>query len=750
MSKKELKFTVDSALLGELGEKLVESVHIALAELVKNSYDADSTRVEISFDENDKGNPRIIISDNGTGMSFESVQNYWMRIATTNKRTRNQSLVFGRPLTGAKGIGRFSCRRLGDKLTLITRGTKNNDLQGRQKDIQETTIIFPWIEEFTEGRDVTSILVQGEQKILDGAETGTTLIIEDIKDEWQKRGFNWLKRQLSVLAANQGTKRRDGFKIDPGFNVFLYAPDLEGDVIDLRDSLKKAGWGTLKAHINSKFQAVCTLDAMGLGRKTIISKEKFLGLKDINLELGILIEQRPFIRDLSILSKQTTKEIKRDWGGVQVYYKGFRVFPYGDDDWLEIDKDRGKRLAKPKYEELFKFAQSLRGINPQRVMLTLLEMNAFLGGVNIGEQSEGFEMKMNREGFIDSPEFDQLKRFIRFAIDWSMITREDQISQQAFQKVTTAREELENTIEQKISPKKVVEAAVSHIETQISNITRSLKPEQRKEVKESFKKATEVIRRQNESYQIQLSKLRLVASTSTLLYIFSHEVRSLLGLLRQSSSSLVEIADRTKEEELRVIAEEFHDLNSRLIDLLQLTSLVSASSSGKESTSLPIKDRIKQVVEVFDLIVTKYDIDIDYTDVPPNIHVELREAELFSIFLNVISNSIKAVIAGIFPKKIRIEAYMESGKSIIEIKDNGIGLSREKFDDVFIPFVFDPEGILYESLDKRLSENDKDVIGSGTGLGLSIVGEIVRVNGGEINFIDETEDWSTILRICLK
>ncbi len=39
----ELHFTVDSALLSELGEKLVETVHIALLELVKNAYDADAT-----------------------------------------------------------------------------------------------------------------------------------------------------------------------------------------------------------------------------------------------------------------------------------------------------------------------------------------------------------------------------------------------------------------------------------------------------------------------------------------------------------------------------------------------------------------------------------------------------------------------------------------------------------------------------------------------------------------------------------
>ena len=45
----DYKFTVDAELLRELGERLVGRPHIALAELIKNSYDADATKVEIGF-----------------------------------------------------------------------------------------------------------------------------------------------------------------------------------------------------------------------------------------------------------------------------------------------------------------------------------------------------------------------------------------------------------------------------------------------------------------------------------------------------------------------------------------------------------------------------------------------------------------------------------------------------------------------------------------------------------------------------
>lgn len=59
-------FSVDSALLRELGEKLVSTVHVALAELVKNAYDADATEVRISIKPNPTGGPTIVIEDTAT------------------------------------------------------------------------------------------------------------------------------------------------------------------------------------------------------------------------------------------------------------------------------------------------------------------------------------------------------------------------------------------------------------------------------------------------------------------------------------------------------------------------------------------------------------------------------------------------------------------------------------------------------------------------------------------------------------
>ena len=68
-----LPFTVDSELLKELGEGLVGKPYIALAELIKNGYDADASKVTIEFYPK---KDQIIVYDNGHGMNFDEFKKY--------------------------------------------------------------------------------------------------------------------------------------------------------------------------------------------------------------------------------------------------------------------------------------------------------------------------------------------------------------------------------------------------------------------------------------------------------------------------------------------------------------------------------------------------------------------------------------------------------------------------------------------------------------------------------------------------
>jgi DNA mismatch repair ATPase MutL len=76
----KIRFTVDAALLRELGERLVGQPHVALAELIKNAYDADASSVEVRIESN-----RIEVSDNGHGMDLSEFKRFWMRIGSPTR-----------------------------------------------------------------------------------------------------------------------------------------------------------------------------------------------------------------------------------------------------------------------------------------------------------------------------------------------------------------------------------------------------------------------------------------------------------------------------------------------------------------------------------------------------------------------------------------------------------------------------------------------------------------------------------------
>ncbi len=746
-----LKFTVDSALLRELGEKLVETVHLALAELVKNCYDADATLVEIIFTKNQSNQTQIVVSDNGTGMNFEAIGNYWMRIATTHKVKQRVSKVYGRPLSGEKGIGRFSCRRLGNHLKITTLGTKRGNVIGKQAQIEKTIVEFPWLK-FVPGKDITTINCPGWQEEIKNEETGTKLIITEVTDEWTDRGYNWLKRQLAVLVANRGTKR-EGYKEDPGFNIKIIAPDFEGGQIEnLRERLLKAGWGTLKAEVNKNGQAICKLDALEIGKREISSSKVFPHLKDISLELAIMVDDRDQIRDTKILSLGSLKNILDEWGGVQVRYKGIRVYPYGDDDWLNIDKDRSLRKGTP-IDELSGFAQTLKGVDPGRSLLNMLSMKSYVGSVEIGESAEGFEIKLSREGFIASAAFDELKEFVRFAIDWSTILRDYYLRQEALKLADRAKERFEELVNEKIEKSRIIESAITHLKAEAKVLSDVLPAKEKAKFEAVFESATEVIQKQHEANKVELTHLRLIASTSTLLLIFSHEVKSLLGFLEQSKNSLSVLAQELQPKQRKTVEginTKFIDLKDRLVELLNMTSLVGSDSRRAKAGQVALLERIKKVEKVFELITGKYKITIDHSQIPNNIAFrKILEAEVYSIILNVMSNSIKSVIAEGGIKRIELSADREDGMNVIKIRDTGIGLDPSRYEEVFTPFISDPEGKLYSNLEKRINPEDNMIVGSGSGLGLGIVKEIVIAHGGSIRFKKPSKSWNTELEIKL-
>lgn len=83
---KELSFRISSGLKNLIGRDLISDRYIAVFELVKNSYDAGASKATISFKQSDDGTKRIIISDNGCGMTYADIINKWLFVAYSEKK----------------------------------------------------------------------------------------------------------------------------------------------------------------------------------------------------------------------------------------------------------------------------------------------------------------------------------------------------------------------------------------------------------------------------------------------------------------------------------------------------------------------------------------------------------------------------------------------------------------------------------------------------------------------------------------
>jgi len=556
-----------------------------------------------------------------------------------------------------------------------------------------------------------------------------------------------------VLVSNRGVKRR-GFEEDPGFNIKLAAPDFEDEIFrNTRDQLMQAGWGTLRIAVEEDGTLKCSLKAKKIGTRSYTHKEAYPELAGTTAEIAILpLYEKGQLRDTRVLSLGNLQKILPEWGGVFVRQCGFRVYPFGrpGDDWLQIDRDRARRLGQSEYDVLRGLAERLVGVDRGRELLNMLSSHSYVGSVEVASPNPLlFEMKASREGFVGEDGARLLRKAVRFGIDWSTIYRDYYIRLVGKEKVETKRREFQEAAKVRTEPEKAVETAVDYVKQEVGQLAGKLPRVER----QALSKAIDVILQSDMAKGEELRHLRLVASTSSLLLVFAHEVRALLGDLDHYVTALGTIARQTggaAAQKAREMQAEINERKQRFRDLLGMASLISVDSKKAKPDELALKDKVEKAINCYKLVIEGYEIDIDYDGIPTKLKTgKMLEAELYSVLLNVLSNAIKAVIAGGGAKKIAITAEEVSEGTRVNIMDTGVGVKVRYGDELFVPFIADPEGTMYTALKKRMNPEDEYIMGTGSGLGLSIVREIVRTRGGNVAFRSAKGEWSTNLEIML-
>lgn len=625
--------------------------------------------------------------------------------------------------------------------------------------------------------------VQGNSLTKLGDETGLTLIMSGHRRvEWHsledQRSYAYLLRQLATLAANRGARRR-GFEPDPGFRVILNAPSLEygsalagyaedigiGLAVDIRDRLMNAGWALLKAHVRKDGKIECALDAASpVGKRDYISNHNFSTLRDASLKLAVFVENTPgWNRDEKLVPTGRLNGILNDWGGVQLRYRGMRIFPYGDpgDDWLDIEKDRARRLGKPPQDDLIDFANTIKARTPLdtgRVLLNMLSHKAYLGAVEVGDSQEGLEPKADREGFVRNETFKELCQFARFAIDWAMIWRDFAVKERERQRIAKFRQELERgTGGKPIAPAEQSEVALKILRQGVAQLRAAQERNDpsaitQEEVK-NLASAASLLESEIKMNKADLLRFQLVASAATLSLLYHHEVKYLAQTLTTLSADLNEAVRDLKgaiKTRCQEVLESVSAAKESLDALGDLTQDMGVLDRKAVAGRLDLARQTELAVARFQRVSKAYRVEINQRIDDGLLIGPMLKGELAAILLNVLSNALKAVIAGGAPKGlIELHAYSSRNKVCLDIKDNGIGLSPGERLSVFTPLVSDPSSQLYDALEERLAAEDRQLLGQGSGLGLSIVQGILQNRKGSVEFIEPTEGWSTCLHLEL-
>lgn len=384
-----VRFSVDAGIINRLGMELVARHETAVSELVKNAYDADSTKVKILFKNSSNIGGILEIHDNGSGMTREQLINGFMRLSSSEKMHFPLSPKYNRKRAGKKGIGRFSAQRLGQKLTIITQ-TINSQ--------QALKITINW-DEFLGDSDLLS--VTNQISLIDKVQDeGTILIIEQLRDSWSKAQIERVYRYASEILQPfplSKTKKQLKTSDDPGFKLNCIKMDngKSETIADEKTMFFEHAVAEIDAYVDNEGYMYSSIQS-----KKLDYKEKDLVLnpnKPYNSLKNVSIKAHYFLYnsvDTNFIPKHVETSIRekaKQQGGIRLYRNGFRVLPYGepDDDWLGLDASVRKRSLLPGHGNINFFG--------------FIEVN--------NDYGEQFEELSNREGLIESDTLDELEDF---------------------------------------------------------------------------------------------------------------------------------------------------------------------------------------------------------------------------------------------------------------------------------------------------------------------------------------------------
>ena len=709
-------------LIHTIGSDLIGDSYAALVELVKNSYDADATKVDIVFKytEIDNENALIIsIKDDGHGMDFDTVINKWLVPATDDKLKRKVSKKGSRTLQGRKGIGRFAASILGQEMTLSTvdeNGEKSEAVIDWR--IFKTDEFLENIELLIEKKETqepsgTDILIIAKDEIYEEVvidENGDEEVIEKTDSKlsyWNKDSLEQLINELRKLISPFEESTEDEFKINLSFENSPFQEIDEKITIDTYPIIKYYDYrifGTISNDGTASLEFENNINPEAVQKEKISQKfelsgnNKYCGL--IKVDFRVFDREPDAIDNLinkglinpvskKYMGKNEARRLLNEVYGVNVYKNNFRIRPYGNGgvDWLDLDKDRIQNFTLK------------------------ISNNQIVGFVTIqSEEKSGLEEKSARDGLKENEYYFGLKELAQKAL-FELETRRLAYrikSEKSRGKPTKVQDtinslfslaEVKTSIGKKLSEFKIDKKAIDEIDNILT------KEEAKKaELKEEIEKTIAI-------YQGQ-------ATLGKIVNFILHEGRKPLQFFNSETKVMeryLKFYRATNDEEhLNELTKSINGfkINSKFISTLFKRISPLAKQKREKKSDFSVLRVINESLDVFKSSIEEASISVDVIG-DEKVEIFGWSEDLYIALTNLIENSIYWLgISKSDEKKIVIEVIQNKDTVIIDYKDTGPGLTNLEIESGAI---FEP------GYSKKID---------GTGLGLAIAGEASdRLNG---------------------
>ena len=756
------KFTVDTHLFRELGELLVGRDSTALIELVKNSYDADATEVEVHAQNLESTRDGWIqITDDGVGMTPAVFEEGFLRIASRVKDVGDRkSLRYKRRFTGEKGIGRLAAHKLAEliDITSFPGPELKNGREGVHGSIDWHLVEqFATLDELNES-NTGAVLVEsiGQSSKL---RSGTVIVLRRLRRRWtsaERARFISEVQTFSppnILLTRANPKQFEGAPLfdqprlrDTSTKGTIFRTKLTGDFTageDFWQALTQAAdWlieidareATNKVHYNivpsSRFKKEAP-DAHRIHHR----------IDHPTPENGPFFQARILVRSGVLEGSKQVKSWAASNAGIRVYMEGFRVLPYGErgNDWLSLDRDYSERARKSSWLEPVS-SLDLGVANDEDAFLSILPNRNYYGGVFLTEEgAPSLRMLVNREGFVPEVSYETLVSLVRIGIDLATRARAAATHSQREERREKRRQSAAAAVghpDASLHTDLRLETAVQRARETAVAARKLMADGQIEEAGRVIDSVSSDLAYVSEKLMTEQAMLRVLASVGTQMSAFIHEINSLMGMAEGVESALDKLyrdedLPRGSRQAIAKVQKLVADLKRSLERHASYLLDVVTPDARRRRRRMSFRERFDSATKLTSGAADRLNISIenripDELQSPP-----MFPAELTTVFSNLLSNAVKAAGRN---GRIRARGSSERDGIIITVENSGRRVRLSEGERWFKPF---------ESTTTTVDPN----LGQGMGLGLPITRNMLEQYGAEIRFVEPSSNFSTAIQV---